>query len=388
VQTDAMIAQTGTDQSTVSDALDAMDPAQAQEITALYAQLLELTTGDNTFSETLAELYGSLDDMEAQTLQSVNLNSVLTLDNLSSIIAAQNFSMPAGYITDNGTDYLVRIGDKFASVDDVANMVLLDLNIDGLAPVLLSDVADVAMTDNAAQLYAKVGTNDGILLSFTKQSTYATATVSDNIQSTFHALEDKYPGLTFTNKMDLGVYIHLVIDSVLQNLLVGAVLGILILYLFLRDLRPTFIIACSIPISVTFAVVMMYFSHVTLNIISLAGLAIGIGMLVDNSIVVIENIYRLRSLGVPVLKAAVSGAGQVAGAITASTLTTVCVFAPIVFVQGNYAPSVHRHGADHRLFASRQPDRCADARARDRFGRIEKDESKRIENIQQAYFGL
>lgn len=336
-QTDSMIAQTGNSQMSVNDALQLIDRQQAEATFQLYTTLADLISSDKTLALTISDMDSTLaeiDSAQQQTLDSLDLYNVLTLDNLSNMISAQNFSMPAGYITDNGTDYLVRVGDQFTDVSQVENMVLLDMGITGIDPILLSDVADVSLTDNSDQLYAKVGNNDGVLLSFTKQSTYATATVSDNIQNALKALEEKYPGLAFTNMMDQGVYIHLVINSVLQNLFIGAILAIAILYLFLRDIRPTFIIACSIPISVTFAIVMMYFSHVTLNIISLAGLAIGIGMLVDNSIVVIENIYRLRSLGVPVYKAAVSGAAQVAGAITASTLTTVCVFAPIVFVQG------------------------------------------------------
>lgn len=126
--------------------------------------------------------------------------------------------------------------------------------------------------------------------------------------------------------MDQGDYIDIIINSVLQNLLMGAVLAIIILYLFLRDIKPTLIVALSIPVSVIFALVLMYFSGVTLNMISLSGLAIGVGMLVDNSVVVIENIYRLRNLGVPPVKAALNGAKQVAGAIASSTLTTICVF--------------------------------------------------------------
>jgi HAE1 family hydrophobic/amphiphilic exporter-1 len=134
--------------------------------------------------------------------------------------------------------------------------------------------------------------------------------------------------------MDHGDYIRLVINSVLQNIVLGALLAVVVLFLFLRDVRPTLVIACSIPISVTFAIVLMYFSGVTMNIISMAGLAVGVGMLVDNSIVVIENTYRLRINGLSAVRAAVSGASQMAGAITASTLTTVCVFFPIVFVEG------------------------------------------------------
>ena len=126
----------------------------------------------------------------------------------------------------------------------------------------------------------------------------------------------------------------IIVNSVLQNLLIGAVLAIIILLIFLRDIRPTIIVAVSIPVSVIFAIVLMYFSGITLNMISLSGLAIGVGMLVDNSVVVIENTYRLRRLGYSAVQAALNGARQVAGAIIASTLTTVCVFLPIVFVEG------------------------------------------------------
>ncbi len=134
--------------------------------------------------------------------------------------------------------------------------------------------------------------------------------------------------------MDQGIYIDLVMDSIINNVLFGAVLAIAILILFLKDLRPTLVIACSIPISLVTAIVCMYFSGVTLNIISLSGLALGIGMLVDNSIVVIENIYRLRGEGLSMREAATEGAREVAGAIIASTLTTICVFLPIVFTEG------------------------------------------------------
>ena len=134
--------------------------------------------------------------------------------------------------------------------------------------------------------------------------------------------------------MDQGIYIDFVMDSILSNILVGGLLAIVILILFLKDLRPTFVIAISIPISLISAIVCMYFSGVTLNIISLSGLALGVGMLVDNSIVVIENIYRMRNEGASMREAAIEGAKEVAGAIVASTLTTVCVFAPIVFTEG------------------------------------------------------
>ena len=134
--------------------------------------------------------------------------------------------------------------------------------------------------------------------------------------------------------MDQGDYIKLIVNSVMSNLIEGAVLAIIVLALFLKDIRPTLVVAISMPLSVLFAIVMMYFSGITLNILSLSGLGLGVGMLVDNSVVVIENIYRLRGRGIPAPRAAVQGARQVAGAIVSSTLTTVCVFLPMVFTTG------------------------------------------------------
>ena len=242
--------------------------------------------------------------------------------------------MPAGYITENGVDYLVRVGDKISDLEELQNLLLFDPGIEGMEPVYLRDVADIFLSDNAAETYAKMGKNNGVILSFNKQSNYATAEVTENLQKRFEQLCQEYEGLHFTPLMDQGDYIHMIINSVLENLAFGAVLAIIILLFFLKDARPTFIIAVSIPVSVIFAIVLMYFSGVTLNMISLSGLAVGVGMLVDNSIVVIENIYRLRGKGYSAIQAAVSGAMQVAAAITSSTLTTVCVFLPIVFIEG------------------------------------------------------
>ena len=131
-----------------------------------------------------------------------------------------------------------------------------------------------------------------------------------------------------------GIYIEMIIDSVLDNLIFGGALAIIVLLLFLKSFKPTIIIALSIPISLFVSMVLMYFSNITLNIISLSGLSLGVGMLVDNSIVVIENISKMRERGMSAAKASVYGARQVSGAIFASTLTTICVFLPIVFADG------------------------------------------------------
>lgn len=276
----------------------------------------------------------TLEESRSTALSQADLSSSLSLPTITALLTAQNFSMPAGYLKEDGVNYMVSVGDAIDTRQDLEDLVLFDLGMDGMDPIRMKDVADVAITDNSSEIYDKLNGKDGVIVSFNKQSTYATAEVSDNINSRFRELEAEYEGLSFVPLMDQGDYIYLIINSILSSLGWGALFSVLILYLFLRDLRPTVITLCSIPISVIFAVVLMYFSGVTINMISPSGLAVAVGMLVDNSVVVIENIYRLRAKGATVIQAAVSGARQVLGAITASTLTTVCVFLPIVFVEG------------------------------------------------------
>lgn len=304
----------------------------------------ELGTGYSDLSSaraavdmTISQLKQTLKDIEKTrdaALDGADLEHIVTIENVSAILAAQNFGMPAGYVKDGDDDILVSVGDKIKDAEELENLILFDLDLDDVDPIRVKDIGSVVPASEDDETYARINGNNGVLLSFTKQSTYATATVADNVLDKFETLEKQYDGLHFTTLMNQGEYIHDVINSVLKNLLLGAVLAILILLFFLRDIRPTIITAISIPVSVIFALAMMYFSGVTLNLISMSGLAIGVGMLVDNSIVVIENTYRLRSMGYTITQSSLSGAVQVAGAITASTLTTICVFVPIVFVDG------------------------------------------------------
>ena len=289
----------------------------------LQDALKQLEEGEKQLAEAKQEAYHSAD-----------LNNVLTTDTVKSLLTAQNFSMPAGYVTEKGIDYLVRVGDKPSTVEELQEMPLLDLHLDGVPVITLGDVADVFYTDNSAEIYTNVNGSSGVMLSIQKQTGYSTGEVSDLLLERFDELMEQNPDLSILTLMDQGIYIDLVMDSILNNIVLGAALAILILLLFLKDIRPTLVVAFSIPISLVTAIVCMYFSGVTLNVISLSGLALGIGMLVDNSIVVIENIYRLRNEGRSALEAAIEGAKEVAGAILASTLTTVCVFAPIVFTEG------------------------------------------------------
>ena len=297
------------------------------------------SAGLESGKEKLVEAQMKLDEARKQyetardtALSSGGIDALVDMNMLSQLIYAQNFEMPAGYIPEGENQILLKIGDSFDSLDELKNLLLCDL--EGIGEVRISDVADVRIADNADESYAKINGNDAVILNITKSSASGTSEVSKTLNKALEELKGMYDGIHTTPLMDQGEYIQLIIHAVLKNLIWGAILAIIVLAIFLKDLKPTIVVAFSIPMSVLFAIVLMFFSDVTVNLISLSGLALGVGMLVDNSIVVIENIYRLRSEGIPAPKAAVLGARQVSGAIFASTLTTICVFLPIVFTQG------------------------------------------------------
>lgn len=289
----------------------------------------------NTGESKLDEAEKQLKDSKKTTKEGADLKKIITKSMVENILKAENFDMPAGYITDNEASYLVKVGEKVENQKDIENLVICDMGFDDLDPIRLSDVADIAVTDNSEDVYTMVNGNPAVALTMEKATGYSTGDVTKRLESRLDQLEKDNEGLHTTVLMNQGLYIDLVVNSVVDNLLYGALFSIIILLLFLKDLRPTFIVACSIPLSVVAAVVLMYFSGVTLNVISLSGLALGVGMLVDNSVVVIENIFRLRNEeGYSIKEASIEGAKQVGGAILASTLTTICVFAPIVFTEG------------------------------------------------------
>lgn len=326
--------------------LSAMKPQLENSLNSAKEALEKLESGKIDMTIELAKAQVQLEQGEAElekgmeefkrareeALKSADLSKVLTKDMLANILRAQNFDMPAGYINEGERQYVVKVGETFNSHEEIENMIVF--STEPVGDIRLKDIADIEFTDNTAEMYTKVNGNAGILLTFQKQSTASTAAVSNTINDLIKELEDQHYGLRIRPMMDQGDYIYMVTDNVMENLIIGGILAIVVLIVFLKDIRPTIVIAFSIPISLMFALTLMYFSKVTLNVISLAGLALGVGMLVDNSIVVIENIYRLRNLGLYPAKAAVEGAKQVTGALIASTLTTVCVFLPIVFTEG------------------------------------------------------
>jgi len=305
--------------------------------TQLDSALSQIETGEEQLAEAekqLEEGEKQLEEGRETAYEQADMSAILTVDMLKNLLVAQNFSMPAGYVTEEGTSYLVRVGDKPETIEDLEVLPLMDLHMEDVPVITLGDVADIFIVDNSAESYTNVNGSVGCMLTIQKQTGYSTGEVSDLLLERFEQMMKEDDKLNIITLMDQGIFIDLVMDSIVSNILSGGFLAILILFLFLKDIRPTLIVAVSIPVSLVTAIVCMYFSGVNLNVISLSGLALGIGMLVDNSIVVIENIYRLREEGMGIKEAAIEGAKEVAGAILASTLTTVCVFLPIVFTEG------------------------------------------------------
>lgn len=296
----------------------------------------QINEGWDSYYEAVEQFNDGLAQYEVQreeALKKANSSELISLQTLSQLIYAQNFDMPVGYIDDSDDNsWLLKLGNEFDSIEEMESTPLVV--IDGVGPVLLGDVANITLIDNSDVTFTKLGLNDGVILSVFKSSEAGANDVANTCIDEIHRLEEKYPGLDITVIMDQGAYIEMIISVVVTNMLIGAGLAILILAIFLKDVLPTFVVAISIPLSVMTALVAMYFSGVSINMMSLFGMSLGIGMLVDNSIVVMENIYRLRGRGIEAPRASVQGARQVFGAVTASTLTTICVFFPMVYTEG------------------------------------------------------
>lgn len=305
----------------------------ATQFGSASAQLASAQQTIDSNKQQLADARSQYESSREEALSKANVDALVDKETLAGIIKAQDFSMPAGYL-DSGSDdqWLLRVGDNISSISDLRSLLLAD--IDGVGEIRLADVADITEVDNVGDQYMRINAKDGVLLSVFKNSTASTSEVSADTRAALTKIEQANPGLHLTVVSDQGSFIALYINSILRSLLLGALLAVVVLIVFLRDWRPTLIMAFSIPFSVLCALVVMYFSGISLNIMSLGGISIAIGMLVDNSIVVLENIYRLRSRGIPPARAAVQGAKQISGAVIASTLTTICVFLPIVFTTG------------------------------------------------------
>lgn len=257
----------------------------------------------------------------------------LTEDDVLTTLNEQNTQGLVGAAIDEGVIRLLYLGNAPQTLDQLKNLPMFYL--DGVIYTLDDLSSSVDFVNSATQSYSKVDGRQGIQIAFQKQSDVGITEVTSRILSKLDTLIEESPyDASYDVLFDQGAFINDSINSVFVNLLIGGLLAVGVLFVFLRDIKPTIIVGLAIPISVVAAFLLMFLSNISLNIISMGGLALAIGMLVDNSVVVIENIYRLLSEGKSKIEAAVIGSKEVGGAIAASTITTAAVFLPIFFIEG------------------------------------------------------
>ncbi|MFO7814482.1 MAG: efflux RND transporter permease subunit [Halanaerobiales bacterium] len=244
----------------------------------------------------------------------------------------ENFNLSGGKINRGNVEYIVRVTGKFENIDEIREVLIPTGS--GRGFVKLSEIGTVKDTFKEVNSVARVNGEDSIGLTIQKQTDANTVTVANRVRDEVEELKNDYPNLSMVPIADQAEYIEQSISSVYRNAIIGGLLAILVLFLFLRNIRSTIIIGLTIPISIVATFLLIYFGGLTINIVSLGGLALGIGMLVDNSIVVLENIFRYKQYGLDRLEAASRGSEEVGMAIAASTFTTIVVFLPVIFVQG------------------------------------------------------
>ncbi|KYG34883.1 efflux RND transporter permease subunit [Alkalihalobacillus trypoxylicola] len=259
----------------------------------------------------------------------------LTQDDVISVIQAHNISMPGGTVVEDDLSFTTRYISELTSVEDIENLILTVDPQTG-EDISLNEVASVQIALEDQNIITRANQEEAIQLTIMKESEANTVAVSDVVNERISELmdESQYEDLSIITLYDEGEFINLSINSVSSALIFGGILAMLVLFFFLRNMKTPLIIGIAIPFSVITTFAFMYFTNIGLNLMSLGGLALGIGMLIDNAIVVIENIYRHLSMKKDPKTAALEGTKEVASAITASTLTTISVFLPIVFISG------------------------------------------------------
>ncbi len=265
--------------------------------------------------------------LKEEELKGYNLSSSY----VAQMLQAANINLPGGSVKKGSNELTVRTVGEFKSLDEIKN---LSIPLTRGGTVRLSDISDVKIANKEQSSITKLDGKEVVQISVMKQSDGNTVNVSKLVNKEIEKIKKEYPDISIVNVFDQAEYINFAIKNLTNTALQGGILAVIILLIFLRSFKTTLVIALSIPISIITTFVILYFTDITLNMMTIGGLALGIGMLVDNSIVVLENIYRNRSLGVDRITASVDGANEVAMAVTASTLTTVAVFIPIVFTGG------------------------------------------------------
>jgi len=268
-------------------------------------------------------------DVDKTALESRNLS----LDRVITALAVENVNLPAGNIVERHAEFLVRTIGEFNSLEDIKRVVI-GATTSG-EPVYLGDIAEVKDTLKEMRYVGRIQRQSGVFLMVSKRSGANTATTGAKIKRAVEEIRRTLPSdINFHMAMDQSDMIEMVASKTVQNAWMGGILAILLIFLFLRNWRPTLTIALAIPLSIITTFISLYAAGYTLNLLTLGGLALGVGMLVDNGIVVIENTFRLREEGKDRKTSSILGASQVGMAITASTLTTIVVFLPMIFAQG------------------------------------------------------
>ncbi|OFI06751.1 swarming motility protein SwrC [Clostridium acetireducens DSM 10703] len=255
----------------------------------------------------------------------------LSIDYISKILSAENLNLPAGKVKKGNQELLLRTVGEFKNIDEVKN---LPIPLKSGGTVYLKDIAQVELTHKDINSISKTNGKRCINIAIQKQSDANTIEAAKRVKKELDNLKKDYPNINFEIGFDSSEYIEKSINNVSKSAIEGAILAILILFVFLRNIRSTFIIGTSIPISIIATFILLYFNNISINLMTLGGLSLGVGMLVDNSIVVLENIYRFRQEGNSREDASIKGSTEVTTAVIASTLTTIAVFLPIVFVKG------------------------------------------------------
>jgi len=256
----------------------------------------------------------------------------LSFSQIVQALSSENFDVTGGRAFQGEKEYLVRVLGQFAGVEEIGDVRIFT---QGGSSIRLGDIAEIEDGYKDVKSYSMVNDKPSVALFVSKQSDANTVEVVRGIREALEELKGKLPaGVELLTVVDQAEFIEKSINNVLQNIIVGGFLAVFILFLFLRSVQSTLIIGLSIPISLITTFILVYFRGLTLNMMTLGGLALGVGMMVDNSIVILENIFRHRQQGEKALEAALKGSNEMSLAITASTLTTIAVFFPIVFVEG------------------------------------------------------
>ncbi|MBC7329804.1 efflux RND transporter permease subunit [bacterium] len=311
------IAITGTDLKTLRDLADNVIKRDLEKVTGVA----------------MAAAMGGLEREIRVEVNPSRLKAYgIAIEQVTQAISAENRNLPTGYLRGPKNEYLVRVVGQISNPQELGNITL---TIKNGAPILLKDVAEIKDTTKEPTSYSRVNGKPAVVIMVFKQSGANTVDVSDRVQKAMKEIQRQLPpNVSMTLVMDQADYIRKSIKNLEDVALEGAILAVIIIFLFLTTLSSTFVIALSIPISLFVAFIYMFFSKTTLNIVTMGGLVIAIGRIIDDSIVALENIHRHIEMGEPPMKAAVEAMKEVAMPILAATFTTIAAFFPILFVGG------------------------------------------------------